>query len=103
VCVAGLGIPQPLALVVLSDIGKEVNVEKLRHSLQETLDHINSRLPNYEQLKAVVVFHQPWSVENGLLTPTLKIKRHELNRRYQHLFAQWYEQNERLVLVRTEE
>ncbi len=97
VCVAGLGIPQPLALVVLSDIGRETGMEKLRQSLQETLDHINSQLPNYEQLKAVVVMNTPWSVENGLLTPTLKIKRHELNRRYQHLFPEWYATEEQLV------
>ena len=97
VCVAGLGIPQPIALVVLSDLGKEESAEKLRQSLQETLDHINSQLPNYEQLRAVVVFHTPWSVEDGLLTPTLKIKRHELNRRYEHLFPVWYEMEERLV------
>ncbi len=97
VCVAGLGIPQPLALVVLSDIGREAGIEKLHQSLHETLDHINSQLPNYEQLKAVVVMNTPWSVENGLLTPTLKIKRHELNRRYQHLFPVWYEKEERLV------
>lgn len=97
VCVAGLGIPQPLALVVLSDIGREAGVENLRQSLQDTLDSINSQLPNYEQLKAVVVMNTPWSVENGLLTPTMKIKRHELNRRYEHLFPVWYDMEERLV------
>ncbi len=97
VCVAGLGIPQPLALVVLSDIGRQVEVEKLRKSLQETLEAINSQLPNYEQLKAIVVMNMPWSVENGLLTPTLKVKRHELYRRYEHLFQEWYARQEVLV------
>lgn len=99
VCVAGPGIPQPLALVVLSDIGREAGMEKLRQSLQETLDHINSQLPNYEQLKAVVVMNTPWSVENGLLTPTMKIKRNELNRRFEHLFHEWYNREEQLVWV----
>ncbi len=90
VCVAGLGIPQPLALVVLSDIGKEAEVEKLRQSLQETLDHINSRLPNYEQLKTVVVFQQPWSVENGCLTPTMKIKRSHIETLVAPRVERWY-------------
>ena len=101
VCVAGLGIPQPIALVVLSELGKEEQVEKLRQSLQETLEHINGQLPNYEQLKAIVVIQTPWSVENGLLTPTMKIKRHELNKRYQHLFNEWYSKGEQLVWVST--
>lgn len=99
VCVAGLGIPQPLALVVLSELGKQEPVEKLRESLQETLTQINGQLPNYEQLKAIVVVETPWSVENGLLTPTMKIKRHELNKRYQHLFHEWYARGEQLLWV----
>jgi long-subunit acyl-CoA synthetase (AMP-forming) len=99
VCVAGLGIPQPIALVVLSEIGQQEALDKLKQSLQETLEHINSQLPNYEQLRAVVVVKTPWSVENGLLTPTMKVKRHELNRRYQHLFEEWYAKGEQLVWV----
>jgi long-chain acyl-CoA synthetase len=97
VCVTGLGIPQPIALIVLSEIGQQEAMEKLKQSLQDTLEQINSQLPNYEQLKAVVVLNTPWSVENGLLTPTMKVKRHELNRRYQHLFEEWYGKEDRLV------
>jgi long-chain acyl-CoA synthetase len=33
------------------------------------------RVADYEQLQMLVVAREPWSIENGCLTPTMKIKR----------------------------
>jgi long-chain acyl-CoA synthetase len=38
--------------------------------------------PGYAQIRAVHLSCEPWSIENGLLTPTLKIKRNELEKRF---------------------
>lgn len=89
VCVTGLGLAQPIALAVLSELGRAKAQSEIEKSLHETLQAVNDRLAAYEKIAALVVTRELWSVENGLLTPTLKVKRHELDKRYGHLFEQW--------------
>ena len=37
---------------------------------------------HHERLDAILVEDAPWTIENGLLTPTLKVKRHRVEQRY---------------------
>ena len=50
VCVVGDGIPQPIALVVLSEAGKVKTEEKLTSSLQKTLSVVNPKLDKHEKI-----------------------------------------------------
>ena len=43
---------------------------------------MNADLADYEQLRMIVVAKEPWSIENGCLTPTMKIKRNVVNKKY---------------------
>jgi long-chain acyl-CoA synthetase len=43
---------------------------------------MNAKLTHHERLDAIVVAEKPWTVDNDLLTPTLKVKRHVLERRF---------------------
>jgi long-subunit acyl-CoA synthetase (AMP-forming) len=54
----------------------------VRASLKATLDAINPNLESHETVDAVIVVNDPWTIENDVLTPTLKIKRHVLEQRY---------------------
>ncbi|WNJ16789.1 AMP-binding protein [Pontibacter sp. G13] len=94
VCVVGDGIPQPLALVVLSEEGRKLGKSDIKDSLQETLDIVNPKLDHHEKLKAIVVMSEEWTVENGVLTPSLKIKRGEIDNRFQTMYPSWYEAGE---------
>ena len=47
--------------------------------------------PGYAKVNRVLLMREPWSIENGLLTPTLKIKRSELARRYAEQIRELYE------------
>jgi len=58
------------------------NRELLRHRLLERIRALTSGLPYYAQPRAVVVSLEPWTLENGLLTPTLKLKRRQLLERF---------------------
>ncbi|MCB1881331.1 MAG: long-chain fatty acid--CoA ligase [Gammaproteobacteria bacterium] len=49
--------------------------------LQRICDQLRD-FPGYAQIRAAALLNEPWSVENGLLTPTLKIKRSEVLARY---------------------
>ncbi len=81
-CLLGLGIPQPVLTVVPSEIGMAKSKEELAQSLTKTLDEVNSALPNYERVSAVVVTKEPFSIDSGTLTPTLKVKRTKVHQKY---------------------
>jgi len=58
--------------------------------LDRLLAVVNATLPGYEQLAMVVVASQPWTVENGRLTPTLKIKRNRIESAVAHQMLDWH-------------
>lgn len=88
VCVTGNNLKQPVALVVLAPEAHQIERSELSASLERTLDTVNARLESHELLDALVVVPESWSTENGLLTPTLKIKRSEVENAYQALINQ---------------
>jgi len=90
VCVVGMGIPQPIALVTLSDIGKKKDREAINVILSALLHQINPTLENYERMAKAVVMKENWTVENGLLTPTLKVKRNQVEKIHQPYYPAWF-------------
>lgn len=91
ICIVGLGCPQPIALIVPSEIGLAKSQESLKASLASTLEAANQQLPSYQKVSTVVVVKDAWNIENGLLTPTLKVKRNVMGQRYQDLLLSWHE------------
>lgn len=89
-CVVGMGIPQPIALVVLSASGKAKAKDELITSLSASLREVNPALESYEKLEKVVVMKGDWTVENGLITPTLKVKRNEVEKIHLPKYPTWY-------------
>jgi len=89
-CVVGMGIPQPIALVVLSTSGKAKGKDELIASLSASLQEVNPALESYEKLEKVVVMKGDWTVENGLITPTLKVKRNEVEKIHLPKYPTWY-------------
>ncbi len=53
------------------------------------VDTINGELESHQQIKGVLMIKEPWSIENGKLTPTLKIRRHKLEQEYHDLGTHW--------------
>ena len=82
VCVIGSGLPHPVALVQLSEGAALQPREEVRTSLKETLDSVNPHLESHEHVDAVIVVSHQWTIENDVLTPTLKIKRHVLEKTF---------------------
>ena len=94
VCVVGDGLPQPLALCVLSEAGRKEPREHLEGSLKRLLEETNQVLDKHEQLNGLVLVPEVWAVDNGFLTPTLKIKRASVESAYGPHFSTWGERRE---------
>lgn len=90
ICVVGMGIPQPIALVVLSAAAKKKPQEEIVKSLSASLAEINPDLQKYEKLEKAIVMKSEWSIENGLLTPTMKVKRNEVEKIHLPKYPMWY-------------
>lgn len=97
VCVVGMGIPQPIALVVLSAVGKSKSRENLQRDLAAALQQVNAKLESYERLAAAVIMQSDWTVDNGLMTPTLKVRRAALEKIHLPHYPKWFAQQQLVV------
>jgi long-subunit acyl-CoA synthetase (AMP-forming) len=89
ICLVGRGLGQPLALVVLSELGLKESKEDVEASISNTLKQVNATASNWEKVCKVVIVKNAWSIENGILTPTLKIKRNVLEDIYGSRLEGW--------------
>ncbi len=102
VCVGGSGYPAPHALVMLSDDARKEMADPaakatLDASLQEHLATINKQLDHHEMLQFLAVVKDSWQIENGFLTPTMKIKRQTVEDTYTSLSDEWYATKKKVV------
>ena len=66
--------------------------EQIHEMLKERIDTIQQQLAQYEQIKRFTLLPEPFSMEKGELTNTLKIKRRVLNDNYKELIDKMYEE-----------
>jgi long-chain acyl-CoA synthetase len=101
-CLMGTGQPNPFAVVMLADAVREKCVDpqeraSVENSLRGLMESVNRELDPFERLSMIVVVDGPWTVANGLLTPTLKIRRGSLETRYLWRVEEWREQHRPIV------
>jgi len=60
--------------------------------MKELVSKVNKSLDAHERIDKVVVIKDEWTVDNGLLTPTMKIKRKEIEKQYSNRYDEWYQQ-----------
>ncbi|MFL5865101.1 MAG: AMP-dependent synthetase/ligase [Solirubrobacteraceae bacterium] len=97
--------PYPVALITLDDeeilpwareqglpddLAALAGAEKVRGLVQDELDRANAHYAQVEQIKKFVILDRDLTVEEGELTPTLKVKRSVVNERYAELFESLY-------------
>ncbi|MEM9691643.1 MAG: AMP-binding acetyl-CoA synthetase, partial [Myxococcota bacterium] len=98
--VGGNGQPQPYGVVLLSEDARK-NLGSIRGELGESLashlKEVNASLSHHENLKFLAVAGEEWTIENGLLTPTMKLKRSAIEDLYQPREKDWYEAKKPIV------
>jgi long-chain acyl-CoA synthetase len=93
-CVTGASFPQPFGLVMLpagawAECCAGPPREELTASLCAHLEQVNAELDPFQQLDFLAIVPDQWTIENGLLTPTLKVKRAAIEERYAPHFEDW--------------
>ena len=84
VCLIGSGMKQPVALIVLTAMKNKRDIE-LVNRLKNTLSKVNAELESHQKIDYLLVCDEAWSVENHLLTPSMKIKRNIIEKKYDAL------------------
>ncbi|WP_429190484.1 AMP-binding protein [Aeromonas veronii] len=88
-CVIGYGMPQPIALVQLAESAMKGNREEVNVRLEAARVRVNDQLESHAKIRGILVVKTPWNIENGVLTPTMKIKRHLLEQKYAQVGDRW--------------
>lgn len=97
ICVVGLGVSQPIALINLSEIGLAADKEIVTQSLTEQLAQINESLHGHEVISTIVITKDTWTPDNQMLTPTLKIRRGALDQAYMDNYPAWQGEETQVV------
>jgi long-chain acyl-CoA synthetase len=93
--VSGVGQPAAYALVVLAEhvrprIGDGEFRSQVEKEIADLLQDVNRSVADYEQLQMIVVAKEPWSIENGFLTPTMKVRRARIEAAVAPSVEAWY-------------
>jgi long-chain acyl-CoA synthetase len=97
VCIVGTGIPQPIALIIASESGIAKSKEDFDASIWNSITEVNPSLEAYEKIAKAVIMKEHWSVDNGLMTPTLKVKRNRVEAIHMAMYPAWFEKEEKVV------
>lgn len=81
-CLMGAMLKQPVLVVCISEHAKELSREQVTASLQSTLLSVNQGLEKHEKVGRIIVANSTWATESNELTPTLKVKRHVIEKQY---------------------
>jgi long-chain acyl-CoA synthetase len=93
--VSGVGRAAPCGLLVLNEAaqaqaGEAAGRQLISRELGTLLARVNATLPMHERLRMLVVVAEAWSVDNGLLTPTLKLRRPRIEAAVAGRMDDWY-------------
>jgi long-subunit acyl-CoA synthetase (AMP-forming) len=96
--VSGVSQSAAYAMVVLAeDIRPKMKDPQVRADVEtqltEHLEKVNGELVEYEKLRMLVIANEAWSIENGYLTPTMKIKRSRIEASVESQVDSWYQKN----------
>lgn len=83
-CLYGYGLVQPIMLCCLAEAAPKdkMLVEQELKTITQTL---NQELEPHERIGGIIICGAPWSIENGILTHTMKVKRDEVANAYRPL------------------
>jgi len=70
---------------------------KITDDMTALIGKVNSQIEEYEKVGFIVIASGPWTIEDGLLTPTMKIKRTQVEEKYESQMNGWYESKTKVI------
>lgn len=86
-CVMGSGLPAPVVVIALAEAARQLPESDVEARIEATLADVNNHLESHERLAHAIIAKDDWTTENGLLTPTLKLKRNVLEDKYRSMIG----------------
>ncbi|ARJ49126.1 AMP-dependent synthetase/ligase [Candidatus Pelagibacter sp. RS40] len=78
--------PYLVSMLVLSEEKKNINEEEI----QKEIEKINKNLTKVEKIKKFFISEEKFSIENGMQTPTMKLKRYKIIKKFKNKFESLY-------------
>lgn len=103
ICVGGADQPATFGLILLSEDTQKaladgsLQREEVEQDLLGKADAVNATLDPHERLAFLVFVKEPWTIENELLTPTMKIKRNVIEAKYAGQVDAWAKSKQRVI------
>jgi long-chain acyl-CoA synthetase len=72
---------------IIKDVSTDLN---LGFRIQKEINICNADFGNWEKIKKFEITPEEWTIEDGLLTPTMKMKRKNIKEKYKHLYQKIY-------------
>lgn len=87
-CLLGRGFSKTVMIAVLTSDAQNMPQKEVEESILATIREINEDFEKHARIGAVILSCEEWSIENEVLTPTLKIKRQKVEERFAELAEQ---------------
>lgn len=81
-CLLGRGYSKTVMVAVLTSEAQARERAEVEAALYETVAKINAEIEKHARIGAMIISHEPWSIENEILTPTMKIRRDKVEERF---------------------
>jgi len=102
--VGGSGQVMTMAVVQLAEElsnklakGDEDLKKKITADMTTLLAKVNAEIEAHEKVGFIVIANSPWTIEEGHLTPTMKIKRTQIEEKYQAQLEAWYDSKAKVI------
>ncbi|HZP11036.1 MAG TPA: AMP-binding protein [Nevskiaceae bacterium] len=96
-CFVGSGLKQPIMLVTLTPDARKKPREDVGKQLVADMELVNSTLEPHEEIAKIIVVGDTWTIDNGFMTPTMKVKRAEVEKRYADLLTKESENRNKIA------
>lgn len=81
-CLLGRGYSKTVMVTVLTEPARSLPEEVVEAAARDTVASINATIEKHARIGAVIFSKAPWTIENEILTPTMKIRREQIENKF---------------------
>jgi long-chain acyl-CoA synthetase len=81
-CLLGRGYSKTVLVCVLSEEAVQHDRSRVERDLRAQAERLNSSVEKHARIGGIIIANEPWTIDNGTLTPTQKLRRPRVESRY---------------------